>query len=137
MNFIKPLALSALILSLAACSHSKSTSQMQLTEAEIAQVEDVYQFTVKSKQVSFVVKSHGCTLPEHFKLKQHVTNSGRLKLALLRLKQDRCRAMPRAYPVSFKLDRRIINKHDIYLLNKIETEIQLPRRANSNIHNMR
>lgn len=137
MNFIKPLALSALILSLAACSQSKSALQMQLTEAEIANLEDVYQFTVKSNQVSFVVKSNGCTLPEHFELKQHVTNSGRLKLALIRLKQDRCRAMPRAFPVAFKLDRKSARKRDIKLLNKIETEIQLPRRANSNIGNMR
>lgn len=94
-------------------------------------LEPVYKFEPKARQVSFVVKSHGCTLPEHFELKQNLNAKGQLELALLRLKQDRCRAMPRAFPISFKLDSEHARLQNIELLNKIETDHKLPRRTKS------
>lgn len=132
MNIVKIITLSAVVLSILACSHSNVSLHKLLTQGEKSQLEPVYSFTAKPSQVSFIVRSHGCTLPEHFTLKQNVNAKGQLELALLRLKQDRCRAMPRAFPIQFMLDGQNIMKQNIKLLNTIETEQKLPRKAQSN-----
>lgn len=132
MNIVKLFSLSALVLSISACSHSNPPLMSQLTKNEQSQLETVHRFSTTSNQVAFVVKSHGCTLPEHFELKQSLSDKGKLQLALLRLKQDRCRAMPRAFPVHFKLKYDAVKKQDIELLNEIKSEPNLPRKALKN-----
>ena len=132
MKFVKLFTLSALVMSSAGCSHSTPPLSSQLTKVEHSQLEIVYNFTHKSDRVSFVVESYGCTMAEHFELKQSVNAEGKLELALLRLKKDRCRAMPRAFPVNFKLATPWTSKQDIELLNEIETERKLPRKAMRN-----
>ena len=132
MNIVTTIALSTLVLSVIGCSHTQATLADQLSPSDKSKLAKVYQFKAKTNQVSFVVKSHGCTLPEHFELKQGVNKQGNKQLALIRLKQDRCRAMPRAFPVNFKLERPIADPQKVELLNEIETEQKLPRKAKTN-----
>lgn len=117
---------------LAACS-STPLSQ-QLTADETAQLTPVYQMTLTGTKVNFTVNSHGCTMPEHFTLKQNKTSDGKMELALLRLKPDWCRAMPRAYPVSFELKAKV-RQQDLVLLNPIDkskpTKFKVRSKSNS------
>lgn len=114
---------------LVACSHTPLSQQ--LTADEKSQIEPVYQFDIAGSKVTFIVKSHGCTMPEHFELKQSVSFDNKVELALLRLKPDWCRAMPRAYPVSFTLKKQV-KQQDLMLLNPLDENNKLPRNKVNN-----
>lgn len=131
MKVIKLFSVSVLVSLLAACS-STPLSQ-QLTAEQKSQLTPVYQMTLKGSKVTFTVNSHGCTLPEHFQLKQSKSNNDNVELALLRLKQDWCRAMPRAYPVSFTLDNKV-TEQQLVLLNPIDQS--KPKKAKVNSKNI-
>ena len=131
MKVIKFFSTCVLVSLLAACS-STPLSQ-QLTAEQKTQLTPVYQMTLKGSKVTFTVNSHGCTLPKHFQLKQNKIGNGKVELALLRLKQDWCRAMPRAYPVSFTLNDTVTEKQ-LVLLNQIVQS--KPKKAKVNSKNI-
>lgn len=109
------------------CSYHVKPLSEQLSEIQKHQFAEVYEYAVKSPRVSFIVKSHGCTLAEDFELKQSSGKHGKLEIALIRLKKDRCRAMPRAFPVSFPLINSEATMVDVVLLNPIEESQSLLR----------
>lgn len=132
MTYIKILLTLTAGALLNACASSYMPLYQQLTEQEHAYLDKVYQYSVNQAKVTFIVKSHGCTLPEHFTLKQQINPNGQLELALLRAKQDWCRAMPRAFPVRFKLEHGTIATKDIVLVNQLEQSETLPRHSKVN-----
>lgn len=123
MKMIKRLMITGLVFLLASCHHTPLLQQLSANEKN--QLEPVYQFAVIGSKVTFIVKSHGCTIPEHFELKQNQSYDT-VELALLRVKPDWCRAMPRAYPVSFTLNTPV-QQQNVVLLNPIEKKNKLPK----------
>lgn len=128
MKVITLFTASMLVSLLAACS-STPLSQ-QLTAEQKGQLTPVYQMTLKGSKVNFTVNSHGCTMAEHFQLKQNKTGDGKVELALLRLKPDWCRAMPRAYPISFTLNNKVAEQQ-LVLLNPIDQSKPKKAKVNS------
>ena len=113
-NSVLCLFILSLLLILASCA--KTPLKETLTSAQSNQLEKIYNVDIKPGVISFVVRSHGCTLNSDFKLLQQSQGRER-EFALLRLKQDRCRAMPRAFPVTFSLDKPITDKSKVQVIN--------------------
>ena len=126
MNYLRALAAGIIVAFIYGCNHTAKPLEQQLTAEQVNALVKVYQFEVKAAQITFVVTSNGCTQPEHFELKQQYLSDGSGELALLRLKADCCRAMPRPYAVSFKLDQGSVGKADIRLLNPMGNIDDLP-----------
>ncbi|WP_372769470.1 hypothetical protein [Pseudoalteromonas sp.] len=105
---------------------NSTTLSNTVTEAERNNLEKIYSFDVTSEKLLFVVKSTGCTSKEDFELLYQV-HQGKYEFALKRLKPDMCRAMPRAYPVSFKLPAIGVSIDNIIVLNPIDTNTPAKR----------
>lgn len=108
-----------LLVSLLASACSGTALSNKMTEAERNNLEKIYSFDLSAETITFVVKSTGCTNKDDFEL-LYQAHQGHHEFALKRLKQDMCRAMPRAYPVSFKLPAEDISPDNLTVLNAID-----------------
>ena len=108
-----------LLFTLVATACSSTTLSNKMTETERNNLEKIYSFDVTSEKLLFVVKSTGCTSKEDFEL-LYQGHQGKHEFALKRTKTDMCRAMPRAYPVSFKLPAMGVSLDNIKVLNPID-----------------
>ncbi|ATC99557.1 hypothetical protein [Pseudoalteromonas spongiae] len=110
------ITLSALLMTLFTSACSSTALSETMTEQELNNLEKIYSFNAKAEYISFVVKSTGCTSKDDFELLQQEAK-GVYEFALKRNKADLCRAMPRAYPVTFKLPEAIDSIDLIKVLN--------------------
>lgn len=102
----------------------KSTSlETQMTSQQRESLENLYEYEVKPQFISFVVKSTGCTRKEDFEL-LHNQYQGRHEFALIRLKPDLCKAMPRAFPVTYRLDEFVNDNNEIKVLNSTNQPVK-------------
>lgn len=118
------ITISLLLMTLFTSACSSTTLSETMTEKELSNLEKIYSFNAKAEYISFVVKSTGCTSKDDFELLQQ-ESKGVYEFALKRNKQDLCRAMPRAYPVSFKLPVAIDSIDLVKVLNpRYDSEAQ-------------
>lgn len=81
-------------------------SQKKVGKAELGDrskevVEPLYQVKQLEQALEIQVKSHGCTLPQHFVIREDGDDSG--KYAILRTKPDYCRRAPGLVVIKLKL----------------------------------
>lgn len=89
----------------------------QLNDVQRNNLDKIYDYDIKPHFISFVVKSHGCTSKQDFELLKQ-QRDGQYEFALVRHKADFCRAMPRAYSVTFALEETVSPEHNINVLNQ-------------------
>lgn len=80
-------------------------------------LEAIYGFEHTRDQVTFLVKSTGCTKTEHFDIELEKTTQAEYTITLIRHKQDMCRAMPRLYPVNLPLGETLSEKEQLTVAN--------------------
>lgn len=99
-----------LVLLALGCSNVIATSGAMPHATSRLNLELIYGFEVTKDKVLFVVNSNGCSKPEDFELNWDAHPNNTYSLTLMRTKTDRCRAMPRAFPIEFPLEHGI-DKH--------------------------
>lgn len=106
-----------LVLLALGCSKVIATGGAKPLAMTSSNLEILYGFSTTEDKVSFVVTSNGCTKAEHFELDWNKQRDNAYHLTLVRTKKDRCRAMPRAYPIEFPTEQRIDDQTTIIVSN--------------------
>ncbi|MBE1300295.1 MAG: hypothetical protein GJ680_10375 [Alteromonadaceae bacterium] len=106
-----------LVLLALGCSKVIATSGAKPYATARSNLELVYGFEVTQDKVLFLVNSNGCTKAEHFEINWDAQRNNSYGVTLVRNKIDKCRAMPRAFPIEFPLEQGIDNQTKLIVSN--------------------
>lgn len=94
--------------------------------AKPQQLETIYGFTPRRDSIKLLVKSHGCTQKEDFTLHIDEYETSSYVITVEREKPDRCRALPRLFPVELTLSQSLPENVTIQLSNPFGLQSSLP-----------